>query len=380
MESNAVLDTLATLAGTVEQLNGFTRDGAEIQEIGDGNLNFVYRAKWILDGRPCSVVVKQAPAYIKCLGPKYALTQARLQVEYHALQRFHEIMPGSCPRPYYFDQERSLMIMEDLGSYVVMRSQIISGIVNVDAACAVAKFAAAIHSKSHKLSTGSRDWEDLCDNFSNADMVDITRQYVFVRPYDAEDPTNKSPDVVKALSQEMRSSAAVKRNVADLTRKFLENRECLLHGDLHSGSIMVCGSEARLFDVEFACIGPAAFEIGMYTIQFCVSWLAHKHCNPDVDGSLLATLEEATRRVWDTYRSRFFADGVAEDAISQFWLDAVGFGACEATRRVIGAAPIPDLSNDASLLAVLRLCYKILSDTQSVNTVDRLIEMMKSLA
>lgn len=38
--------------------------------------------------------------------------------------------------------------------------------------------------------------------------------------------------------------------------------QALLHGDLHTGSIMVTDSQTRVFDPEFAFYGPMGFDIG----------------------------------------------------------------------------------------------------------------------
>ena len=38
--------------------------------------------------------------------------------------------------------------------------------------------------------------------------------------------------------------------------------EALIHGDLHTGSIMVTESETRVIDPEFAFYGPMGFDVG----------------------------------------------------------------------------------------------------------------------
>lgn len=382
MEKSGLLDMLLPLVDKVPQLAGFSGENAAMDEIGDGNMNFVYRVRW----DESSVIVKHTPAYVKCLGPQYALTANRLKVEFDALGHFHAAAPGLCPQPYWYDEKTSTMVMADLKTFSGMRSQIVEGTISVPAVCDVARFAARIHRHYHINHLGKDEWDRLCNDFANADLVDITRQFLFLRPFNAEDPTNKSPEITRDLATEMRANEVLQANVADLRKKFLEQKECLLHGDLHSGSVMVDGDRARVIDAEFACVGPAAFEIGMYLIQFCVTWLALEHacqvpdCSAERKREIQTTAETCIGHVWETYTSEFFGADANESLLSAMWNDALGFGACEATRRVIGAAPIPDLSTSASLLAVLRFCFKLLTERDSIKTVSQLVGCVKSCA
>ena len=60
--------------------------------IGDGNLNFVFRVM-CRDHPERSVILKQAPPYIKVLGPDYPLTQNRLAIEARLMAIYHELAP-----------------------------------------------------------------------------------------------------------------------------------------------------------------------------------------------------------------------------------------------------------------------------------------------
>ena len=386
MEVGSLREALLGLRSQVKYLSSMAKD-ATIEEIGDGNMNFVYRVSWReSDSETHSLIVKYTPAYIKCLGPQYALTASRLKVEHNALSHFHSAAPGLCPQPYYYDEQTSILIMEDMRTFRGMRSEIIKGEISIPAIISVAKFAAKVHRQYHVAHLPSERWEQLCMDFSNSDLVEITRQFLFQRPFDGDDPTNKSPEITRDLAAEMRASEDVKVRVSSLREKFIGRKECLLHGDLHSGSVMVDGDKACVIDAEFACIGPAAFEIGMYMVQFCVTWLAHWHACPLSDDStgrkehLLDTIESSIGHVWETYKAEYFMPSANDDVIVETWHDALGFGACEATRRVIGAAPIPDLATDKSLLAVLQFSYHLLSRGSEIRSVDQLVACVKSFA
>lgn len=51
--------------------------------------------------------------------------------------------------------------------------------------------------------------------------------------------------------------------------KFMTEAQALLHGDLHSGSIMVTDTDTKVIDPEFGFMGPMAFDIGNYIVTSC---------------------------------------------------------------------------------------------------------------
>ena len=75
---------------------------------------------------------------------------------------------------------------------------------------------------------------------------------------------------------------------AELRHAFLSEKECLIHGDLHTGSVMVPavesdeeeegessgGGAAKVIDGEFAFYGPAAFDVGTFVANIAFSFLS----------------------------------------------------------------------------------------------------------
>jgi 5-methylthioribose kinase len=45
----------------------------------------------------------------------------------------------------------------------------------------------------------------------------------------------------------------------------VSSAEALIHGDLHTGSVMVTREETRVIDPEFAFYGPMDFDVGAVT-------------------------------------------------------------------------------------------------------------------
>ena len=76
-------------------------------------------------------------------------------------------------------------------------------------------------------------------------MVGLTSNYVFTYPFGYHS-TNRYSDEVKALLPRVHDDKVLQENAAKLRTKFTDVKECLLHGDLHTGSIMVKQGMAKV--------------------------------------------------------------------------------------------------------------------------------------
>lgn len=77
-------------------------------------------------------------------------------------------------------------------------------------------------------------------------MVNLTEQYVFSRPFTKDDPTNRCSDKVKERIHLVYEDQTVLSAAARMKQLFLTKKECLCHGDLHTSSIMVDSSSAKV--------------------------------------------------------------------------------------------------------------------------------------
>ncbi|RIV96587.1 phosphotransferase, partial [Vibrio harveyi] len=68
----------------------------------------------------------------------------------------------------------------------------------------------------------------------------------------------------------------LKEKVAKLKCKFYNKKQSLLHGDLHTGSIMVKPfNNIKVIDSEFSFYGPIGFDIGSLFGNFLLNYCAH---------------------------------------------------------------------------------------------------------
>jgi S-methyl-5-thioribose kinase len=77
--------------------------------------------------------------------------------------------------------------------------------------------------------------------FTNPDLCALTEQVIFSDPY-AQAPLNRwtTPQLDEAAAG-LRADTEAKAAISVLKRKFCSSADALIHGDLHTGSIMVRG-------------------------------------------------------------------------------------------------------------------------------------------
>jgi 5-methylthioribose kinase len=141
--------------------------------------------------------------------------------------------------------------------------------------------------------------------------------------------------------------------------------EALIHGDLHTGSIMVTDSSTMVIDPEFAFYGPMGFDIGAVIANLLMAYLAsagHEGSAGDrraFEAWLLETVEgvwtEFARKfleLWrteangDAYPATLFAgeagaarlEAERQAYMERLFQDTVGFSAAKIIRRILGLA------------------------------------------
>src|SRR5260370_7894882 len=87
----------------------------------------------------------------------------------------------------------------------------------------------------------------------------------------------------------------------------MSNPEALIHGDLHTGSIMVTESETKVIDPEFAFYGPMGFDLGAVLGNLIMSYLAsagHERAAGE-RRSFEAWVLETVENVWTEFSRKF---------------------------------------------------------------------------
>jgi 5-methylthioribose kinase len=358
------IETLPVRLGDLQALAvhlGPDRSTWRVREVGDGNLNLVF----IVEGPKGAVVVKQALPYVRLVGESWPLPLRRSFFEYHALVRQEaRAGKGSVPAIYHFDEAQALIVMEYLAPHVILRRALIDGRQLPRIAQDLGLFAARTLFRGSDLHMAARQRKaDLALFAENAELCDITENLVFTDPY-FEAELNRHTPALDPLVAELRADRDLKVEAQRLKHLFAANAETLLHGDLHTGSIMVTDGDTRVIDPEFAFYGPMAFDIGMLLANFWMAFFSQAgHEENGSRASMRAYLLRTIAEIWSVFRAEFsalwrtertgmlydgrlFEDGNdplgAEQALDHvlhsLWGDLLGFAGVEIHRRILGLA------------------------------------------
>ena len=105
----------------VEVLHKFEPDEeTECIEIGDGNINYVFKIWSKRDGH--SVIVKQADKLLRSSGRP--LDIYRNKIEANILQLEGQLAPGYVPEVYYYDETMAATSMEDVSAFKSLRKEL----------------------------------------------------------------------------------------------------------------------------------------------------------------------------------------------------------------------------------------------------------------
>ncbi|MBN3209392.1 S-methyl-5-thioribose kinase [Pectobacterium brasiliense] len=324
------------------------------EEIGDGNLNLVFKIK---DETGVSrVIVKQALPYVRCVGESWPLTLDRARIEAETLLTHARFCPQHTVTVLHHDPELAVMVQEDLSDHRIWRSELVKGADYPQAAAQLGEYLAQTLFHTSDFHQHPHEKKAAVSQFTNPELCQITEDLFFTDPY-IDHERNQfdaalTPDVLA-----LRDDRALKLAVAGLKHGFLSKAEALLHGDIHSGSIFVAEGRLKAIDAEFGFYGPIGFDVGT-----AIGNLLLNYCGLP---GLLAPREAAAgrerrlediRTLWQTFSTRFLAlsdnessdpalaeSGYAALFLQQVWRDAVGYCGTELIRRTIGLAHVADL-------------------------------------
>lgn len=350
---------LANIAAVGERIGGASA-GWKVREVGDGNLNLVF----IVEGERGSVVVKQALPYVRLVGDSWPLPLKRSFFEYHALTRQERRAPGSVPAIFHFDEAQALIVMEYLSPHIILRRALIAGRMPPKIGRDLGLFMARTLFRGSDLSMTARERKaDLALFADNVELCDITENLVFTDPY-FEAPLNRHTPGLDGIVATLRADRDLKVEAQHLKQMFCARAETLVHGDLHTGSIMVTDEDTRVIDPEFAFYGPIAFDVGMLLANY---WMSYFSQSGHEDGGSRAAVRDYVIDVvgttWETFRAEFsrlfeeersgmlYPKSLYEDQgdrmgarqaldniLHDIFTDMLGFAGVEMHRRILGLA------------------------------------------
>jgi 5-methylthioribose kinase len=367
LDSKSILEYVQTYSAAKEFIN--VDAGLESAELSDGNLNSVFRV-FEKDKPTKSILLKQGLPYLRVAGESWPLSPERAGFEARALAHQYTFAPGLVPQPYWFDEAMSINAMEDLRQHQVMRKPMMAGSRYENLGVTIGQFLAATLFGSSDFGMEAKTKKQLAKQFANGELCEITEDLILMEPFeprllgDKQNRNHFNPRLVKTLKK-LQNDTQVKRNVAQLKYRFMTCAQALLHGDLHTGSIMASPpdehgqADIRVIDPEFAFFGPIGFDIGLFIANLFLNAAAqHGHSkNDEARSSYRTYLYGQSRDAWTTFETGFREKLTSSNSISwtyqdfqnDFMLsvlrDTAGYAGCEMIRRTVGFAHIADLDS-----------------------------------
>ena len=252
----------------------FGTNNLKASEIGDGNLNYVYIVRAV-DEPEKALIVKQAVPYLRIAGDGYPLSRERMTYEIRSLQIYNELISDNVPDVLYADEAMSIVVMHYLAEHIIMREGMIDAVVYPNFAAHMGEFLAQTLFKTSSLYLKSTDKRQMMGQFvGNSELCALTETFVFTAPY-MEHETNEIDPLIETEAKALREDNDFKTAMLALKYRFMNQSDALLHGDFHTGSIMINTEETFVIDSEFAFYGPFGFDIGALIGNLVMSWVSH---------------------------------------------------------------------------------------------------------
>lgn len=354
---------VAAYAATREELRAWG-PLREVDEIGDGNINNVFRVR-CADG---SFVLKQSMPYVR-VDTSWSLSTDRIHHEAEAYRQWARFVPEAVPELFVHDRERCLVCVEDLADHVVWRTALDEGSPHSGAIDTLGVLVARIAFHTGSLRVAQNAPSPLRACVPNAEMSALMDNLVFCEPY-VEHERNTFPAMVAGDVARIRADPEVLALVGRMRRRYVTTAEALIHGDLHTGSVMVSPTSCKVIDCEFSAYGPVGWDLGQLAGNLLVAVGRAQVLGRDpavtvaMVPRLWASFATELRALWAVRADRDVTDAFLEGWLVELGQDARRYAACEILRRVIGNivdfATLDERSQGVAACGLLRAARALL--------------------
>ena len=381
----------------VEVLHRFEPDEeTECVEIGDGNINYVFKIWSRRDGH--SVIVKQADRLLRSSGRP--LDIYRNKIEAAILQLESELAPGYVPEVYYYDETMSATSMEDVSAYGNLRKELAADRVYPHISENISSFMADTLLPTTDLVIDAEEKKKRVRFYTNPELCKITEDLVLTEPYyNYKNRNIITPGNEEFVREHLYEDEALHTEVGKLRLNFMNNAQALMHGDLHSGSIFANETGLKVLDPEFAFYGPMGYDIGNVIGNLFFSWANKAFTRPN-DPAAQQAIDALARLIAETYDltreklEKKYDELVAfplyrTAAFKKYYLDSVmadslGYAGTEIVRRTVGDSKVMEVSSVSDLSqrvpmerALVKLGVALIKQRETLCTGKDVVELFR---
>eukprot|EP01032_Pedospumella_encystans_P025258 gene25258-28555_t len=345
----------------------------KIAEVGDGNLNYVYLIEGLGGAK---LVVKQALPYVRCVGESWPMTLRRAYFENSALEVERKLTNGKyVPEVYHFDENKALIAMRFVEApHLILRKALIRNDRITSFASDVGIFMAQTLFGTSALALDGGTLRSQVAKWSqNIEMCALTEKVIFTDPYQVHEQNRWTAPQLDSYAQGIREDVPLKLAAAYHKTLFLTCTQALLHGDLHTGSVMVKEGSTFVIDPEFAFYGPMGFDVGAMLANLFLSYFSKSAGSKETDHAyaewilaqitiLHETFVSTFLALWnaahvnesftgEVYRNTVYSEVLLQHAQREFltslWRDSLGFTGSKMLRRLVGISHVEDMESIA---------------------------------
>lgn len=372
------------------------RDDLKVEEVGDGNLNLVFKINNLKDADKKVLILKQTLPYVRLVGKDWPMTRDRSRIESEAIKSQAKYCPDYVPEIFFTDNEMSIFIMEDLSDYNLYAYNLMQGEKNKYIAEIVGEFLAENFFHSSDLGMDAKEKKNEVKKFINPDLCKITEDLIFTEPYFDVERNNVSEALRPFLEEDFWQRNELKTEVAKLKYNFMTHAEALLHGDMHTRSIFVKDDSVKIFDQEFAFYGPMGFDFGLFFGNLLLNFVTQEHWGKDKAAEMQGHIIEVINNTWHKFEERFLelmdqADDRMyslermKDVFTKHLLaESAGYTGTSAIRRVHGLAGVPefwDIGDEKTRvdlkIKALNLGSELILNREKFETIDDLLDIVR---
>jgi 5-methylthioribose kinase len=323
-----------------------------VKEIGDGNLNYVFRAVEEATGK--SVIVKQAGEQLR-ISAAMRISTDRNRIESEILLLQDKYAPGLVPKIFQYDTVMCACLMEDLSDYRLMRYALMDHEIFPRFADDITTYMVNTLLNTTDAVMEHKEKKALVKSFINPELCGITEDLVYTEPYNDINGRNLvTPGNAEFVRKELYGDKELRLEAAKLKFEFMNNAQALIHGDLHTGSIFVKPDATRVFDPEFAFFGPMGYDIGNVIANLFFAW---DNGNAAGAAEFCEWVLKTAVEVVDMFKGKFLAcfnervtdvmaktEGFAEYYLGTILEDTAAGAGTELIRRTVGMAQVKDVT------------------------------------
>ena len=341
----------------IKNIIGDTKE-IEIKEVGDGNLNLVF----FVESKKNSICIKQPLPYLRVL-KDWPLTLKRSYYESEYMNINSNHVADLMPKIYDFDPELCTITMEKLSPHIIMRHGLINATKYEKFAEDISTFMAKTLFFTSDLYLKADQKKELNSRFiMNTELCKITEDLIFTDPYMYNKNNRWTTPHLDKQKKEIENNDDLKIAVSRLKIKFMSESQSLLHGDLHTGSIMVSENDTKVIDPEFAFYGPMGFDIGALLANLLMNFFSQNgHENNSGErkefkkwilnliNMIWIKFENKFCNLWDEYpegdgypkqlfNNKQIIKREQKNYIQNIYNDSIGFAGAKIIRRIFGFA------------------------------------------